>query len=256
METVPFGPRRLPVLPSPRIRLLLGSGARYDQLMAKRAANPSRAWLAADTALWQTCKIVTDIAERRLPDIRTPTLFPLRPNEIAFASGPFAIESFHAAGDGSYSSSSTVVAGTGMFGLALGAATMAGSALGNASRRSRAAADAELMWRPLIQGTVVVSNEGFYLLDATQKLDWDWASVDIMQVAGFTSLVIQGRSTTGPITWRLRSDWAELIFVLWAMNRHPQHPQFVDHSWIPQGWPEWAAAQGYPPSMGLQRPLT
>ena len=221
--------------------------------MSKNPQTRGRSWLPADSALWQTCKIVADINARRVPELRTTTLFPLRANEIAFASGPVTVDSFYAVGDGSYSTSSTVMAGTGMFGLALGAATLAGSAIGNASRRSRAAADATATWRPIVQGSVVVSSEGFYLLDATQKLDWDWASIDMMQVTAFTSIVLQGRSTNGPITWRIHSDWAELIFVLWAMSRHPQHPQLADQSWIPQGWAEWATAQGYPP-LAVPRP--
>jgi hypothetical protein len=223
--------------------------------MAKRLDRRERSWLPADSALWQTCRIVADINARHVPELRTPTMFPLRSNEIAFATGPVVVEAFYAVGDGSYSTRSTFVAGTGLFGLALGAATLTGSAIGNASRRSRAAADATAAWRPIVQGSVVVSSEGFYLLDQTQKLDWDWASIDMMQVAGFTSVVMQGSSTNGPVTWRIRSDWAELIFVLWAMSRHPQHPQLLDRSWIPEGWIEWATAQGYPPPVMSQPTL-
>ena len=223
--------------------------------MANRP-DPSRRWLPADSALWQTCKLVSEINERRVPELRTPTMFPLQANEIAFATGPASVESFYAPGDGLYNTSSTVFAGTGKFGLAMGAASLAGSAIGNASRRARAISDATPMWRPIFQGSVVVSNMGFYLLDAAHKLDWDWESIDLMQVVGFTAVELQGQSTQGPIRWRITSDWAELIFVLWAMARHPQHPQLLDQSWVPRGWAQWAAAQGYPlpgqqpPSLG------
>lgn len=202
--------------------------------------------------MWHTCQIVSDIAARTVPAARVPTLFPLRDNEIAFATGAVAVDSFHAVGDGSYVASSRVMAGTGMFGLALGAATMAGSAIGNASRRAQAAVDATAMWRPIVNGTVVVASQGFYLLDQSGKFDWDWDSIELMQVVGFTSVLMQGRSTNGPVTWRITSDWAELIFVLWAMARHPQHPQLVDGSWVPAVWAEWATAQGYPPRMPQQ----
>ena len=196
--------------------------------------------------MWRTCHISTEISERRVPEYRVATLFPLREREIAFADGPVHVDSFHAAGDGSYSTSTTVMAGTGLFGLALGAATMAGSAIGNASRRSRAEADATRMWRRVVLGSVVVTSQGFYLLDDSGIYPWTWQSIDLMQVVGFSQVILQGSSSTGPVTWRLTSDWAELVFVLWAMSRHPQHPQLVDGSWIPNGWIDWAARNGYP----------
>jgi hypothetical protein len=199
--------------------------------------------------MWRTCHIATDLVNRVVPEYRVATLFPLRSGELAFAEGAVVIDSFHAIGDGSYSTSSTVVAGTGSFGLALGVATIAGSAIGNASRRARAIANATPMWRPHVRGSVVVTSQGFYLLDQTGKYDWDWASIELMQVAGFSCVVMQGRSTTGPVTWRITSDWAELIFILWAMYRHPQHPQLIDQSWIPAGWAAWAEQQGYRPHL-------
>jgi hypothetical protein len=100
-----------------------------------------------------------------------------------------------------------------------------------------------------VRGNVVVSSQGFYLLDNTGRFDWDWGSIDLMQVVSFSVIVMQGRSTRGPVTWRITSDWAELIFVLWAMWRHPQHPQLVGWSWIPPGWAEWAEWQGYKPHL-------
>jgi len=206
-----------------------------------------RPWLPADAALWHTCRIASELVQRRVPRDRVPTYFPLRHAEVAFVQGPVAVEAFHAIGDGSYSTSSTILAASGRFGLALGVATMAGSAIANASRQAQAAADATPMWRPALHGSVVVTSQGFYLLDHAGKLDWDWASIELMQVVGFSCLVMQGQSANGPVTWRITSDWAELIFVMWAMARHPQHPQLLDGSWIPAHWPEWAAHQGYRP---------
>ncbi|MDQ0212566.1 hypothetical protein [Arthrobacter bambusae] len=191
-----------------------------------------------------------------MPEYRVPTFFPLRVNEIAFAEGPVLVESFYAVGDGSYSRSNTVLAGTGAFGLALGVATIAGSAIGNASRRARAAAAATPMWRPVVSGSIVVTSQGFYLFGQTGKYDWVWAGIELMQVAGFSCVVMQGQTTAGPVTWRITSDWAELVFVLWAMTRHPQHPQLVDQSWIPPGWVRWAEEQGYRPHLPERPALT
>lgn len=205
--------------------------------------------MSADSALWTTCKIVSALRRREIPDVRVATLFPLNENEIAFAEGPVHVDEFTTAGNGSYVTRTTFVGGTGLFGLALGAATLGASAAGNASRRAAAQAAATAQWRPVVQGSVVVTSRGFYLLDQKGKYDWDWGSIDLMQVAGFTSLVMQGRTSTGrQLAWRISSDWSELIFVLWAMARHPEHPQLLDGSWIPEGWAAWAAAQGYAPA--------
>ena len=74
----------------------------------------------------------------------------------------------------------------------------------------------------------------------------------MMQLAAFGCVIVNGRSSRGPLTWRAVTDCAELLVVLWAINGHPQHPQLVDGSWMPAGWIPWAAAQGYPPP--LSRP--
>ena len=75
---------------------------------------------------------------------------------------------------------------------------------------------------------------------------WGWASIDLMQVVDFNRIVLQGRSDRGLITWRATS---ELIFALCALNRHPQHPQLLDGTWLPPGWIEWATAMGYRPHL-------
>jgi hypothetical protein len=196
--------------------------------------------------------MASDLVLRRVPDYRVPTLFPLRPAEVAFAQGPVGVESFHAIGDGSRPAGSTVLATSGGFGFALGVATYA---IANANRQAQAAADATPMWRPAFGGSVVVTSQGFYLLDDAGKLDWDWDSIDLMQVVGFSCVVMQGQSAAGPVTWRITSDWAELIFVMWAMARHPRHPQLLDRSWIPARWPEWAEQQGYRPHLPEQPSL-
>lgn len=217
---------------------------------------PAREWMPADSALWRTCHIVHDISERRVPEYRVPTLFPMAPNEISFTNGPIIIDEFRADGDGSYVHSTGFAFGTGVFGLALAAASIAGNASANASRRAQAQADAAVAWRPEFRGDVVVTSQGFYLLGPSGLLRWDWHSIDLMQVVSHSTVVLQGRSNRGPVVWRIFSDWAELVFVLWAMARHPQHPQLLDGTWLPAGWAEWSTAQGYPPHPGGGAALT
>lgn len=220
--------------------------------MARRTEPAAREWLPADTALWTTCHIVSDVLVGRVPEHRIQTMFPLAQNEIAFAGGNIAVDSFHSAGDGSYNQSTTFAFGTGVFGLALAAGTLAGSAAGNAARRDQAAANAQAAWRPSFGGTIFVTNTGFLLQTMEGLFRWDWESIDLMQVVGYNCVVMQARSQKGLVTWRLLSEWSELVFVLWAMKHHPAHPQLADGTWLPQNWLEWATAQGYRPH--LNRP--
>jgi len=210
---------------------------------------PQRVWLPADTALWTTCHIVFDTIQGRRPEYRVDTPFPLAGGEAALAAGSLVVDSFHAAGDGSYDRSSTFVWGTGLFGLALAAGTLAASAAGNASRRNRAAADAQHAWRPLFGGTIYVATGGFHVQTMRGLSPWTWESIDLMQVVGYNVVILQARSADGPITWRITSEWSELVFALWALRRHPGHPQLRDGSWLPANWLAWATAQGYRPHL-------
>lgn len=217
--------------------------------MVAASTPPQRVWLPADTALWTTCHIVFDTVSEREPEHQISTLFPLAEGEVALAAGDLTVDSFHAAGDGSYEHSSTFLFGSGALGLALAAGTLAASASGNAKRRNQAAADAQLAWRPDFAGTIFVTNLGFFVQTMQGMFEWGWESVSLMQVVGFNCVILQGNSVNGPITWRLTTEWAELVFALWALARHPRHPQLLDGSWLPANWVEWATAQGYPPHL-------
>lgn len=209
-------------------------------------------WLPADTALWTTCRIVADTLQNRPAEHRALTLFPLSAGEIALAAGELVADSFHAAGDGTYQRSSMFVVGTGLFGLALAAGTLAASAAENAARASQAAADAQPAWRRDFTGTITVTTDGFVIQTLQGLHRWGWDSIDLMQVVGFNCAILQGRAEGGPVTWRLISEWTELVFALWALRRHPSHPQLLDGSWLPANWLPWATAQGHRPH--LDRP--
>ncbi|MCE4026947.1 hypothetical protein LXM50_13290 [Microbacterium sp. Au-Mic1] len=214
-----------------------------------------RSWMPADTAMWHTCRIAYEL-ESGLASTSAPiaTMFPLVEGETAIAAGPLIIDEYKSAGDGSYQSSTFLAGGTGVFGLALLAATATASAAGNANRRAQAAQNAALAWRHQTSGQITVTNHGFYIQDLQGLWRWDWGSIDLLQAAGPSTVVMQGQSTRGPLTWRLFSDWAELVFVLWAHARHRQHPQYLTGEWVQPGWVQWAAAQGYPLSFGPPRP--
>lgn len=208
-----------------------------------------RGWLPSDSALWVTCRIVAETMRGNIPEDRVATYFPLEHGESAFVSGEGTIDEFRSAGDGRYRTQTTLVAGSGTFGLALGAASLAATVIGNAQRRAQAEADARVTWRPAYSGMLVVSDRAFYLQSAAGLLRWDWNSIDLMAIAQYNCAILQGRTPAGPATWRLSGPWTELAFALWALTRHPGHPQFRDGSWLPAGWIPWATAQGYPPHL-------
>jgi hypothetical protein len=208
--------------------------------------NAADTWTDADAALWHTIAIAQDVAAGRVPQQRVPTVFPLRQHEVAFAQGPVRVDEWRAAGDGSYSQSSTFMFGTGAVGVGLGVGTLVGSAIGNARRRSQAEWDATPMFRPVLHGTITVTSQGFHLVDGFGTHTWGWQDLTMAQMADRTVVNVHGASDRGPVNWMICSDWAELVFVLWATFRHPQHPQFTSTAWVPAGWPERAAQHGFP----------
>lgn len=123
---------------------------------------------------------------------------------------------------------------------------MIGTLWGNSIARSRAEAAAQVTWRENLPGELIVTNLGFYLNENGHLYWWNWDSIDALQVIAFNVVEMSGQGEEYPVVWRISSHWAELIFVLWAMARHPQHPQLHGRQWVPPGWPEWAKWIGYP----------
>jgi hypothetical protein len=199
-------------------------------------------WTADDAALWHTVLIARELEARRVPSHRTGTSFALRPGEIAFVGGPFRTDEWRADGDGSYQRSSVFAFGAPTF----VAAGLIGNAIGNSRRRADAQWAATPMWRPGVSGWIVVTNVGFHLATDHGNFAWDWGSISQVDVVGRGQLVMVGDSTSGPVRWMIHTGWAELVFVLWAQQRHPDHPQYRSRSWLHPSWPEWAARMGHP----------
>lgn len=206
----------------------------------------ARPWTDADSALWHTARILDSVAGGVVPDQGIRTLFPLHPGEVALAQGTYTLDSMRALGDGSYQRTGSYAFGFGVVGLAVTAGTLAANASRNNAARAQAAADAQVVWRPDHAGLLTVTNLGFFIVTSTGTFWWEWASVDLMQVVAFNTVVLQGRSDRGPVTWRVFSYWAELLFVLWAQARHPGHPQLAGRAWLPERWEAWAGSVGHP----------
>lgn len=218
-------------------------------MLGRESPESNAQWSDGDQGMLLTCRIIADIVAKRLPGLRTQTYFRLPRGTVAFVSGPLRTLEFRANGDGSYTTRSTVVAGTGGLGLAMLAGSLAGSAIGNGRARARAMADAQVSFRHQFDAIVYVTNAGFVFQSRDGVYTWDWSSIDAMQMVGPHDALMQGRSDRGHLTWRLLTPWAELIMVLWALDQHPSHPQLADGSWLTPGWLDRARSFGFDPGL-------
>ncbi len=203
-------------------------------------SEPDR-WNSRDAALWTTAELAVAVLKGNLasrPVAAVP--FALRlsraGDEGVHAHGPFRLLDYRAPGNGSYvhNSSTMLATGRGAAPMMIGFAAV--QAMGNASRRSAAASLAAPRWMQIDQGTLAVSNYGFYLHTPTAVLAWGWESIHFAELTGPGVLRIQGQSQQGSINWIIESEWAELVFVFWASVRNPTHPQFVTRTWLPEEW--------------------
>lgn len=194
-----------------------------------------------DAAVWYTHRIV---AALRTGDVATlprlATAFPPRHShdEVVVASGPVDVLTWRALGDGSYVQNNGFFFATGAGGLAATALFAGAQAVGNSARRAQAAAAAVPRWVHDWSAQLYVSTHGFYFENVTGLHSWDFTAVDAMELLAPAAVSMRGTSTTGPVSWVLLSDWAELLLVSWARLRHPQHPQYVLDRWVPPGWAE------------------
>jgi hypothetical protein len=197
-------------------------------------------WTARDDALWTTAEIAILLNRGQL-DQRQPLAVPFAMRlgghqERILAHGPFQLFSWTAPGDGSYLHNNSMMVATGRGGLAMMAGFAAARTIGNSSRRRQAEAMAQPRWMQIDHGTLSVGNFGFYLHAPSGIHAWSWAGIHMASLTAPGQLSIDGMSDAGPVKWLLNSDWAELVFVLWASVCSPQHPQMTDRTWLPGEW--------------------
>ncbi|KAE8762409.1 hypothetical protein [Georgenia thermotolerans] len=202
-------------------------------------------WTQRDRALWLTCEMALAGARGRPVRPPTPVPSPVRPQladaETLLAAGPFTRYVLRA-GDGSYRRSSGFFFATGAVGLAATAAVAAGQLVGNARRKRAAERDAAPRWEAAGTGLLTVSTHGFYLSAPGGLAAWPYAAVGACEVGRPGLVDLSGQSTTGPVRWLLESDWAELLFAMWALAAHPGHPPLASGAWLPPGWVERAVS--------------
>jgi hypothetical protein len=209
----------------------------------QRAAEP--AWTTRDEVLRYTCMLAGELAAGgpmvSAGEVAAPFPPTLGEQGPLWGSGSFTLHEWRAPGDGSWQPTRTVAFGTG----GLGAGLMIGSLLGGviANSRARRAAEAAAIprWMPIARGGLYLGHRGFYL-HTDRVLAWDWASVTAASMTEPAAVHLSGSSEYGPVSWLLCSDWAELLFVTWALTRHPRHPQLGDGQWLPPGWLDHAHA--------------
>jgi hypothetical protein len=213
-----------------------------------------RSWTDADQALLYTCHLAADLLAGR-PMRPAPVRAPFPPRysveETYLASGPFTLSIHAAPGDGSYMHDSSFFFATGRGGLAATAGFAAVRAMGNSRRRAQAQEQAIARWLPRHAGEVTVSDHGMYLRNIQDFFAWDWHSIDSAEVVAFNTVILAAPSTQGTTHWLLQSQYAELVFLLWAKTRYPGHPQLQHHAWLPPNWAPWATAQGHRPALGI-----
>lgn len=210
-------------------------------------------WSQHDTAVWTTCEIASALLANdpdRLPSLAAAFPPHLAGSELLLASGGFALMTHRAIGDGTYVRADGSTVATGRAGVVLTVGAAAARAAGNRRRRAQAQADAVPRWVLDDQGSLWVSTAGFYLETVQGLFPWGWDAIRSCRLVAPGSVHLQGEGDNGPVSWILRSDWAELVFVLWAMARHPNHPDLSGGRWLPPGWVERCRAAGLAPAHG------
>lgn len=202
-----------------------------------------------DQAIGRTVLVNQALDAGRLAEVGPiGTVFapPFGPDELMLGAGPFQLLEFCAAGNGQYERNGGFFFATGRYGLAMTAGVMAAQAFQNSRARQAAADAAQQRWRQVEQGWLTVSDHGFHFQTPQGLLTWSYSDVMEASLTAPGQVMIAGQSTNGPVRWIVVSDWAELLFTLWARARHPRHPQFVGRTWIPAGWSERVLRAGMP----------
>lgn len=205
-------------------------------------------WSEHDSALWHACDIATAVLNGAVA-ARTPVAAPFPPqisdDEVVLVHGGFELSTYRATAAPVAPATSGSILATGRMGLAL----TAGAAMARASaQRRRLEAEREAArprWVVDDVGGLWVSTSGFYLETPRGLLPRAWGSVRsaVLHEPGVVQLHVT--SPAGETSWMLRSHWAELLFVLWAIAVHPAHPSLATAAWLPEGFTRRCEVAGY-----------
>lgn len=214
-----------------------------------RRRSSQAAWTTRDEVLRYTCALAAELAAggpvTSAGEVAAPFPPTLGEELPLWGSGAFTLHEWRAPGDGSWQPNRTMAFGTGPLGTGLVVGSLVGGVIANFRARRDAEAAAIPRWVPIEHGGLYLSRRGFYL-HTPRVLVWDWASITAASMTGPAAVHLNGNSEHGPVSWLLCSDWAELLFVTWALTRHARHPQLADGQWLPPGWLDHAEAHHQP----------
>lgn len=216
----------------------------------------------ADIAIWHTAAINAEISSGTINQrAGLPCMMRLSPGDKLLGEGAYELFEFRALGDGTAQrldeGNSVFFISPGQKGALSGAAAMiAGRAVANTALARKAAKDAVPRWLPLSSGTLYVTLRGAYFKETGTIASWGWSSIQSAELVGPHQLKIMADIGDGQQrNLLIKSDWAELYFVLWAWDQHPYHPQLVSRSWVTPGWEDRVRASGQPLPPGFNTPI-
>ncbi|MEV0981989.1 hypothetical protein [Streptomyces sp. NPDC049915] len=211
----------------------------------KEPAPPYQAWTQLDEHLWHTCAILADWVADRLhlrPRIATPA--PLSQGELPLAVGHSERMTWQAVGNGTYNHTSVFAFGSPAFVLG----SLAGAAVGNASRRRAAQDAARPRWVHSGMGYLTVTTLGFHFSHPQAGMRVHYAGLDSIDLIApdLCQVAFHDQFDNRPLLAQLRTPWASLLFVLAALSTFPSHPRLVSGGWLPPGFMIRCAQLGRP----------
>ncbi len=204
------------------------------------------AWTAHDDAILSTLRIVRSLLsgdQSATSDVVADFPAQIASDERLLASGAVDVLAFRASGHGTYlHHGPPLVLGRQPAATAVVAAV---TVVGNRARRRKAIVDAQPRWVLDTQGAIWVSTAGFYLRAPSGLYPWSWDAVRAACLVEPGAVRVDGEGSDSAVSWVLRTEWAELLLLLWTLARHPAHPQLRDGSWLPSGWRARAEQLGF-----------
>ena len=213
------------------------------------ASEPAvQGWSEHDAALWHTCDLATAVLTGSIA-ARAPLASPFPPQlatgELLLVHGGFELSTYRPLPAAAAPAAGSSFLATGRVGLALTAGAAVARASAERRRREAEAEASRPRWVVDDVGGLWVSTAGFYLETDRGLHPRAWESVRSMVLHAPGVVQLHLTSTTGETSWLVRSHWAELMLVLWALAVHPAHPSLVGAAWLPEGFVDRCAAAGY-----------
>lgn len=207
--------------------------------MWRKRLSSAPGWTTRDEVLRYTCVLADELAAggpvASAGEVAAPFPPALGEELPLWGAGSFTLHEWRAPGDGSWQPNRTVAFGTGAVGAGLMIGSLLGGVIANSQARREAEAAAIPRWTQTAGGGLYLSHCGFYL-HTDRVLTWGWDDITTASITEPAAVHLCGNSVHGPMSWLLRSDWAELLFVTWALTCHPRHPQLANGQWLPPGW--------------------